>query len=246
MQVAIIDETTARRYWPNRDPIGRRFRFGQVAGTPWLTIVGIIKDIKHDGLDTNGIPHIYVSVYQQVGRTISLVLRTPLSPSVLGARIADEVHTVDPGLPLFAVRSMSEVMERSLAPRRFSAELVGAFAALALLLASVGIYGLLAYLVEQRAQEIGVRIALGAQRGDILKLILGQGALLAGVGVCAGLVLAVISAPAIASLLYGIRAIDPAVFLAAPLILVMVSFAASYIPARRATNVNPIVALREG
>jgi putative ABC transport system permease protein len=246
MPVAIIDETTARRYWPNRDPIGRRFRFGQVAGTPWLTIVGIIKDIKHDGLDTNGIPHIYVSVYQQVGRAISLVLRTPLAPSVLKARITDEIHTIDPGLPVFAVRSMSEVMERSLAPRRFSAELVGAFAVLALLLASVGVYGLLAYLVEQRSQEIGVRIALGAQRGDILKLILRQGALLAGVGICAGVVLAVISGPAIASLLYGIHAIDPAVFVAAPLILVMVSFAASYIPARRATRVSPIVALREG
>ncbi len=244
--VAIIDETTARRYWPNRDPIGRRFRFGQVVSTPWLTIVGIIKDIKHDGLDTNGIPHIYVSVYQQAGRTISLALRTPLAPSVLGARIADEVHTVDPDLPVFAIQSMNEVMEHSLAPRRFSAELVGAFAALALLLASVGIYGLLAYLVEQRSPEIGVRIALGAQRGDILKLILSQGALLAGVGICAGLVLAVISAPAIASLLYGIRTFDPTVFLLAPLILLMVSFAASYIPARRATNVNPIVALREG
>jgi putative ABC transport system permease protein len=255
MLVAIIDETTARRYWPNRDPIGRRFRFGPVASTPWLTqdastpwltIVGIIKDIKHDGLDTNGIPHIYVSVYQREGKTVSLVLRTPLAPSVLEARITDEIHTIDPGLPLFAVQSMSEVMERSLAPRRFSAELVGTFAALALLLASVGVYGLLAYLVGQRSQEIGVRIALGAQRGDILKLILSQGALLAGIGVGVGLTMAAVTAPIIATLLYGIRAIDPAVFLAAPLILVMVSFAASYIPARRAANVSPIVALREG
>ncbi len=246
MQVAIIDETTARRYWPKLDPVGRRFRLGQVAGTPWFTIVGIIKDIKHDGLDTNGIPHIYVSVYQQVGRTISLVLRTHLAPSVLEPRVTGEVHTIDPGLPVFAVRSMSEVMDRSLAPRRFSAELIGAFGALALLLASVGVYGLLAYLVEQRSQEIGVRIALGAGRGDILKLILSQGALLAGIGVCAGLVLAVISAPVIARLLYGIHAIDPAVFLAAPLVLVGVAFAASYIPAHRATKVSPTVALREG
>lgn len=246
LPVAIIDSTTARQYWPDRDPIGRRFRFGQGANTPWLTIVGVIKDIKHDGLDVNTVPHIYVSVYQQQGRTVSLVLRTALSPALLERRITEEVHKVDPGLPVFAVQSMNEVMERSLAPRRFSAELVGAFAALALLLASVGIYGLLTYLVGQRSQEIGVRIALGAQRGDILRLILGQGALLAGVGVSAGLILAAIAAPSIATMLYGIRVIDPTVFFAAPLLLIIVSFAASYIPARRAAKVNPIVAIREG
>jgi putative ABC transport system permease protein len=124
--------------------------------------------------------------------------------------------------------------------------LVGTFAGMALLLASVGIYGLLAYLVGQRSQEIGVRIALGAQRSHILRLILTQGAWLAGVGVCVGLTLAALAAPMIAALLYGIRTIDPIVFLAAPLILLAVSFAASYIPARRAAKVSPIVALREG
>lgn len=153
---------------------------------------------------------------------------------------------VDPGLPVFGVRSMNEVMETSLAPRRFSAELVGTFAVAALLLASVGIYGLLAYLVGQRTQEIGVRIALGAQRGHILKLVLRQGTLLAGAGVCVGLILAAVAAPMIATLLYGIRAIDPIVFLAVPLVLFAISFAASYIPALRAAKVTPIVALREG
>ena len=137
-------------------------------------------------------------------------------------------------------------MEGSMAPQRFSAELVGTFAGMALLLASVGIYGLLAYLVGQRSQEIGVRIALGAQRSHILRLILTQGALLAGVGVCVGLTLAAVAAPMIAALLYGIRTIDPIVFLAVPLILLVVSFAASYIPARRAAKISPIVALREG
>jgi putative ABC transport system permease protein len=133
-----------------------------------------------------------------------------------------------------------------MAPRRFSAELVGAFAMMALLLASVGIYGLLAYLVGQRSQEIGVRIALGAQQGDILKLVLSQGAGLAGIGVCAGLILAAIAAPTIAALLYGIRPIDPMVFVAVPLILVLVAFLASYMPARRASKISPMVALREG
>lgn len=140
---------------------------------------------------------------------------------------------------------MNDVMDASLAPRRFSAELLGAFAILALLVASVGLYGLLAYLVQQRSQEIGVRIALGAQRGHILKLILSQGALLAGIGVVGGLVLAAIAAPVIATLLYEIRAIYPVVFIVVPLILLLISFAASYIPARRASKVNPIMVLRD-
>jgi ABC-type antimicrobial peptide transport system permease subunit len=141
---------------------------------------------------------------------------------------------------------MNEVMERSLAQRRFSAELVGSFAVIALLLACVGIYGLLAYLVGQRSQEIGVRIALGAQRGNILKMVLGQGGYLAGVGIVVGLILAAIIAPLISTVFYGIHAIDPIVFLAVPLILLLVSIAASYFPARRAARISPIAALREG
>jgi putative ABC transport system permease protein len=246
LPVAIIDETTARRYWQDRDAIGRRLRWGQDANQPWLTVVGIVKDIKQDGLDINGVPHIYTSIYQDGSRDFSLLLRTPLAPSALEAQIRSAVQAVDPNLPLFNIRSLNEVMARSLAARRFSAELVAAFAVVALLLASVGIYGLLAYLVGQRTQEIGVRIALGAHRGDILKLVLGQGALLAGAGVFVGLILAAVTAPMIATLLYGIRAIDPVVFLAVPLVLFAISFAASYLPARRAAKVSPIVALREG
>ena len=259
LMVAIIDETTAERFWPGRDAIGRRLKFGQecsqvtnaeqlagcVSNQPWVTVVGIIKDIKYADLDI-GVPHIYTSIYQRRSRTLSLVLRTPLAPSFLEPQIQSAVQAVDPNLPVFGVRSLNAVTEGSMAPQRFSAELVGSFAVMALLLASVGIYGLLAYLVGQRSQEIGVRIALGAQRRDILRLILTQGALLAGVGVCVGLILAAVAAPMIAALLYGIRAIDPLVFLAVPLILLAVSFAASYIPARRAAKVSPMVALREG
>jgi ABC-type antimicrobial peptide transport system permease subunit len=219
---------------------------GQYWRVPWLTVVGIIKDIKQDGLDINGVPHVYTSVYQDSGRDLNLVLRTPLAPPLLEAQIRTAVQAVDPGLPVFNIRSMNEVMESSLAPRRFSAELVAIFAVMAVLLASVGIYGLLAYLVGQRSHEIGVRVALGAPRGNILKLIVGQGGLLAGIGICLGLIMAAILSPMIATLLYGIRALDVTVFLAVPLILFAVSLAASYIPARQATNVSPIVALREG
>src|SRR4051812_27893462 len=251
--VAIVDESTARTYWPDRDPIGHRlsmtsFRKDDTA-PPWCTVVGVIKDIKSDGLDQSGDPHIYRPMYQFPGpRSLSLGLtvRTSLSAASLEPLIRREIQTVDPNLPIFDVRTMNEVIDGSLALRRFSAELVGVFAVAALLLASIGIYGLLAYMVGQRAQEIGVRIALGAQRNDILKLVLTQGALLAGVGVCVGLILAAVAAPMIAALLYGIRAHDPIVFLSVPLILLGVSFAASYIPARRAAKISPIVALREG
>jgi putative ABC transport system permease protein len=172
-------------------------------------------------------------------------LRTSLPASVLEPQIRREVQSVDPGLPVFNVRSMREVMDVSLAPRRFSSALVGAFAAVALLLASIGIYGLLAYMVGQRTHEIGIRVALGAQPSDILSLILRRGMLLSGAGILAGLFLAAIAAPMIASLLYGVHPIDPPVFLSVPLVFLAVAVLASSIPARRAMNVDPIVALRD-
>jgi ABC-type antimicrobial peptide transport system permease subunit len=172
-------------------------------------------------------------------------LRTSLPPSALERKIRSEIQSIDSGLPVYNVRSLEEVMARSLAQRRFSAQLVGVFALVALLLACVGIYGLLAYLVGQRSQEIGVRIALGAQQSNILKLVLGQGGMLAGVGIVIGLVMAAVTAPLISSLVYGIHVIDPIVFLAVPLTLLLVLFAASYFPARWASKISPIRALRE-
>ena len=248
--VAIIDEATARRYWPDRDPIGRRLRFGQDPAASrttqsWRTVVGVVKDIKQDGLDSNGIPHIYIPVYQYPGRSLSLALRTSLPATALEPQIRQQVQSIDPGLPVFGISSMNEVLDRSLAPRRFSADLVLAFAGLALLLASIGIYGLLAYMVGQRSREIGVRMALGARRVDILKLILGKGFVLAVIGIIAGVVFAFSGASAMASLLYGVRPHDPAVFMAVPFLLLMVAILASYIPARRATKVDPVTALRE-
>src|SRR6266851_3388709 len=244
-QVAIIDEATAQHYWGDRDPLGRRVRFGQNANARWLSIVGIVKDVKHDGLDLDGVPHIYAPMYQRQGRVFSIVVRTSLSASILEPQIRHEVQSVDPGLPLFNVRSMREVMDDSLAPRRFSSTMVGGFAAVALLLASLGIYGLLAYMVGQKSHEIGVRIALGAQPSDILALILRRGMLLSGTGIFAGLLLAAVAAPGIASLLYGVHPIDPLVFLCVPALFLVVAFLASSIPARRALRVDPIVALRD-
>jgi predicted permease len=249
-EVAIIDETTARRYWSGIDPVGRRLRLGGNRNLPlsWVTVVGIVKDMKQDGLDTDGVPHIFRPIYQQSGprsQAMSVVARTPLPASLLESQIRSEIQTVDPALPVFNVRSMTDVMDVSIAPRRFSAELVGVFAAVAMLLSSIGIYGLLAYMVGQRSREIGIRVALGAQRSDILTLILGKGLLLAGTGIAIGLILSAISAPMIAGLLYGVHPIDVIVFVTVPLILLVVAFLATYIPARRATMVDPIIALHE-
>src|SRR5215813_5258330 len=249
LPVAIIDEATARRYWPDHDPVGRRLRirlrFGQNPVNPWSTVVGVVKNIKHDGLDVDGVPHVYVPLNQFVGRSLSLALRTSLPASTLEAQIRGAIQSLDPGLPVFNVTSMDEVLDASLASRRFSANLVTGFAALALLLASIGIYGLLAYMVGQRWREIGLRIALGAGRGDVLKLILQKGVTLAVAGIVAGLIAAASSASFMASLLYGVRPRDPGVFMLVPLLLFVVAIAASYIPAWRATKVDPIVALRE-
>src|SRR5262249_17380849 len=201
-------EATARRYWwPDHDPVGRRLRirlrFGQNPVNPWSTVVGVVKNIKHDGLDVDGVPHLYVPLNQFVGRTLSLALRTSLPATVLEPQIRHEIQSIDPGLPVFNISSMNDILDRSLASRCFSADLVGGFAGLAVLLASIGIYGLLAYMVGQRSREIGIRMALGARRDDILRMFLRKGVALAGVGIVAGLVFSASTASMMASLLYG-------------------------------------------
>jgi putative ABC transport system permease protein len=215
------------------------------ANPPWSTVVGVIKDIRNDGLDQSGTPHIYASIYQFAeADDYSVTVRTSLSATSLEPLIRREIQAVDPDLPVFNVRTMNEVIAGSLASRRFSAELVGVFAVVALLLAAVGIYGLLAYMVGQQSRDIGVRMALGTP-STIAKMIVSRGVGLTGAGVGIGLVLSAMIAPLLATLLYGVRPLDPEVFLAVPLILMVVAFLASYIPARRAAKVNPIVALRE-
>jgi predicted permease len=243
--VAIIDESTARKYWPTRDPQDRRVRFRRDPTKPWTTIVGIVKDIKSDGLDIDGVPHIYVPTYQDSNKRLSVVLRTSLSATVLEPQIRHEIQSIDPSLPVFGVASMNDVLDRSLASRRFSADLVGGFAGLAVILASIGIYGLLAYMVGERSREIGIRMALGARREDIQRMFLRKGVALAGVGVAAGLVLSASSASVMASLLYGVRPHDGVVFLIVPLLLSAVAVLVSYVPARQAANVDPLTAFRE-
>jgi predicted permease len=241
--VALIDETTARLYWGSEEPLGRRLRLG-AATAPWLTVVGIAKDIKHDGLDRDGVPHVYTAIYQRSGRALSMVMRTVLPAAALEPQIRAAIQQVDPELPVFGVRSMTDAIDRSLAARRFSAGLVSAFAAVALLVTIIGVYGLLAYLVAQRSPEFGLRMALGAGRADIVKLVSGKGLVVAGSGILIGLLAAGAAAPVMTALLYGVRPVDPVVFLTVPLLLLALTLLASYIPARRATRVDPLTAFR--
>ncbi len=250
-EVAIVDEATARRFWPDQDPINRHIRLGQSgtlrSGTPnipWLTVVGVVKNIKHDGLDVDGVSHVYRSIYQHPSRAMSLVLRTPLPPTALAPQIRRVIEGVDPRLPVFGIRSMNEVIDASLGPRRFSAVLIGSFAVLAVLLASFGIYGLLAYIVGRRVREIGIRLALGASSADILRLVLGQAVVLALLGTLVGLFLPPWQ-PRCLGLSCGVFIHLTPLFAAVPLLLLTVSLLAGYIPARRASRVEPAIALRD-
>ncbi|HWG39421.1 MAG TPA: ABC transporter permease [Candidatus Acidoferrales bacterium] len=245
--VVVLDQTTAHRYWPDVEAVGQHMKVSGFGGTQIpATVIGVIADIKHDGLDRDGVPHLYSSIYQRYGKVLTVLVRTQLPSSSLESGIRGAIQSVDPNLPVFGVRSMDSVIDTSLSSRRFSAELVGAFAGLALLLACIGIYGLLAYMVGQRTQEIGVRMALGAKRTNIVGLFVSNGLLLAGVGVLVGLVAALILTPLMATLLYGVQPRDFSVFLTVPLILLMMAIVASAVPALRASRINPYEALREG
>ena len=251
LPVAIIDEATARRYWgPDVDPVGRRLRIrlrlGRNPANPWSTVVGVVKNIKHDGLDVDGVPHVYVPLNQFVGRSLSFALRTSLPASTLETQIRGAVQSVDPGLPVFSVTSMGAVLSASLASRRFSANLVAGFAAVALLLASIGIYGLLAYMVGQRSREIGLRMALGAGRRDVLKLIRGKAWPSSPWQGLSRASLRQRRAPRSWRFSSMASGQQTGVFMLVSLLLLVVAIAASYIPAWRATKVEPIVALAGG
>jgi len=241
----VISETMARRFWPDDEPIGKRFKFGgQQSRAPWMTIVGIVCDVKTEGLDLENRPAFYRSFLQASSLSLMLVARTSGDPAALSKAIQREVQSVDPELPVFAIKPMEEVMASAIAERRFTMMLFGIFASLALALAGVGIYGVMAYTVAQRTHEIGIRIALGAAAGDVVKMIVGQAARLALLGVGVGVALAFALTRLMSSLLFGVTATDPLTFAAISVVLAGVALLASYIPARRATKVDPMIALR--
>jgi predicted permease len=246
MPVAIISEALAKKYWPGQDPVGKQIAPRGLA-FPSETIVGVAADVKRMSLRESPPPEMYVPYTQKVWPsllTMDVVLRTTQDPASIAASAREAIHAVNPDLPIANVRTMNDVVSESMAQPRFVMLLLGAFGGLALLLAAVGMYGVISYNVAQRTQEIGICMALGAQRRNILQMVLGQGGRLVCAGVAIGLVVAVAVTRVMSSFLYGVQATDPATFAAVVILLALVAFAACYIPARRAMKVDPMVALR--
>ncbi len=246
--VALINETTARLYWPNQDPLGQRIRvptFGvPFEKAPWRTVVGVVGDVRQYGLDAPRSSQFYVPHAQNPAGYVTLVVRTATDPLALGPALRREVRAVDKDQPLTSIATMEEVLADSVAGRRFSMTLLGVFAAGALGLAAVGLYGVIAYSVAQRTQEIGIRMALGALPGDVLKLVIGQGMALVAIGVALGLAATLAVTRVLESLLFEVSARDPLTFALVPLGLAAVALAACYLPARRALRIDPLIALR--
>jgi predicted permease len=244
-RVVIVDERMAAELWPNADPIGKRIRLGDgKAETPWRTVVGVVGRVKQYGLDSDGRIALYVPHTQSGSRALYIAVKSRLDPTSLAASIRNEVRELDPNLPLYHVRSMASWVEQSLARQRFAMSLLAAFAALALALAAIGTYGVMAYLVAQGTREIGIRIALGASPRSVTALVLGQGLKVGVAGVTLGLLLALALTRVMSSLLFGVAGADPPTFVSGTLVLTASAMLASYLPARRAARIDPIVSLR--
>jgi predicted permease len=250
LQVALVNETMARRYWTDRSPIGGRIRMGSDGDRPWITVVGVVQDVRHNGITTTVKekfyrPHAQLQVSTGFAPSaMTLVVKTDSDPRALANPVRHAVAQLDPNLPVSAVRPMSDVIDDAMAPSSFTGLLLASFAALAVLLAAVGIYGLLSYLVSQRAREIGIRMAIGASQRDVVSLIVRKGLLLTGAGLIVGLTLAFGATRLMGALLYGVGPVDLTTFATVPAILLVVALAASYLPAARATRLSPLLALR--
>jgi putative ABC transport system permease protein len=244
--VAVINREMARRYWPGEDPIGKRVTLGDPADTAaiWRTIVGVVGDVKQEGLDAEPYAQMYMPSAQFPQRGIYVSLRTAGDPLGAAGALRRAVKEVDPDVPVADLMTMEQRVAQSVTQPRVNTLLLGVFAGVALVLAAVGIYGVMSYGVEQRTREIGIRMALGAKQGDVLRLVVGQGMAPVAAGVALGLAGAFAVTRLIGSMLYGVSATDPVTFLAVTVFLVAVALVASYLPARRATRVAPTEALR--
>jgi predicted permease len=238
----IIDENLARQYWPNEDPIGKHMRRGRA---PWSSIVGVVGRVKDSNLagDSSKGAYYYCT-YQQPIPFASLIIKTQGDPASLAPAIRQAVREVDSNQPIHRLKTMEDMVAGSLAPRRFVVRLLGLFALIALFMAALGLYGVISYSVTQRTQEIGVRMALGAQSGSLLAMVVGQGLRLAGLGVVIGLALAIACGQLVQNQLFGVSVLDPITFASISAALLGAAFLASYLPARRATKVDPLEALR--
>jgi putative ABC transport system permease protein len=243
-QVAIINETAAKRFWPNEDPVGKRIKKGRPESkNPWRTVVGVIGSVSHTALNIEPQPEIYEPYLQSPGLAITLVARAASAGNMFGV-LRTEVLALDKDLPVSGIKLMTDRISNSVAQPRLYTLLLAVFGAVALVLAGVGVYGVISYSVTQRTNEMGLRMALGAQRADILRLIVGHAMLLVTIGLLAGLGLTLALLRLMSSLLYGVSATDPVTFLVVSIFLLLIGLVASILPAHRATKVSPMVALR--
>ena len=244
--LALINQTMAKQLWGDEDPVGRRFRFKGETIPDWFTVVGIVADFRHFQGDSDQTvqPSAYVPYPFEPTLNTGLTVRVAGNPAAMTTALREQVRLSDPSLPVFQVSTMEDLRQRSFWQYRLFGIMFFLFGAIALVLASIGVYGVLSYSVSQRTQEIGVRVALGAARQHVLRLIVGQGMKLAGIGIVLGMVAAAFVTPAVQSVLYNVRPTDPLSFGAVAVFLTAVATAASYIPARRAMAVDPLVAMR--
>jgi putative ABC transport system permease protein len=240
--VVVVNESMARTYWNQRNPVGQRVRFSD---QKWRTIVGVVGDVRHEGLGMKPEPEIYIP-YGQIANVESrptIVLRTSIEPTNLTSALRKVVSELDASVPLDQIETMKQIVSVSVGEPRFRTAVLSIFAILALFVASIGLYGVMSYLMSQRTREFGIRLAVGASSGALLRLVLGEAAKLVSIGICLGLVGAMLLARSIASLVYGISPFDTATFASVSLVLAVVAFLASYIPERRAAGIDPMVAL---
>jgi putative ABC transport system permease protein len=242
-QIAVINEAFARTYWPGQDPLGKRFRSTR-AESPWITVVGVIANARTESLAVASVPQIYLDIYQTGAKRLAILLRGQLDVPATAEQVREQVQSVDPALPVSGPQTLRETVSASLAARRFSLQIVALFALTALLLAGLGIYGVISYMVSERTHEIGIRLTLGAQSRNVLRMVLGQGLRLALAGAAVGLAAALIVSQFMAGLLYGVQPTDPLTFAAVTILLIGVALLACYLPARRAVRVDPLIALR--
>jgi putative ABC transport system permease protein len=242
----VVNEALVRRFFPNEDALGRRVTFGDPTSTspPWLTIVGIVGDTRRGGLDREPRPEVYYSHSQATDRRISALIRTAGDPLALGRAAQVQVWAIDPNQPVHSIRSVEEMIADSQADRRFTTLLLGLFSVVALALAAIGIYGVMAYSTAQRVQEFGVRMALGARRTDVMTMVVKEGAWIGAAGLLVGIGAALALTQFLSGLLFGVGVRDPVTFVALPIGLLLVTVLATLIPAARAVRVNPVVVLR--
>jgi len=242
--VAVVNQTMARRLWQNEDPVGRRFKMGSDPKTPWTTVIGVVGDLRHAGLDVEPSAEFYIWYQQGPPVAPFLVVRTSGDPAALAESVRSELKAVDKDMPVYDMRTMNEVRAASVAERRFILILASAFGLLALTLAAVGVYGVMALVVSERTHEMGIRLALGAEPSRVLGLVVREGVTLAGIGIAIGFIAALALTPMMAGQLYGIGATDPATLTGVPVLLLIVAMIACAVPARRAMRVDPVTALR--